>query len=51
MGFFNGAGIHGTDETSSIGTAESHGCIRMLIPDVIELYDQVPLGTPIYIGD
>jgi lipoprotein-anchoring transpeptidase ErfK/SrfK len=51
MGFFNGAGIHGTDETSSIGTAASHGCIRMLIPDVIALYDQVPLGTPIYIGN
>jgi lipoprotein-anchoring transpeptidase ErfK/SrfK len=51
MGFYNGAGIHGTDETTSIGTAASHGCIRMLIPDVIALYDQVPLGTPIYIGD
>jgi lipoprotein-anchoring transpeptidase ErfK/SrfK len=51
MGFFNGAGIHGTDEVSSLGTAASHGCIRMSIPDVIELYDQVPLGTPIYIGN
>jgi lipoprotein-anchoring transpeptidase ErfK/SrfK len=51
MGFFNGAGIHGTDETWSLGTAASHGCIRMAIPDVIELYSQVPLGTPIYIGD
>ena len=51
MGFFNGAGIHGTDEVSSLGTAASHGCIRMAIPDVIELYPQVPLGTPIYIGD
>lgn len=51
LGFFNGAGIHGTDETSSIGTFASHGCIRMLIPDVISLYPQVPLGTPIYIGD
>jgi len=51
MGFFNGAGIHGTDEISSLGTAASHGCIRMAIPDVIELYPQVPLGTPIYIGD
>jgi lipoprotein-anchoring transpeptidase ErfK/SrfK len=51
MGFYNGAGIHGTDETWSIGTAASHGCVRMLIPDVIELYSQVPLGTPIYIGD
>ncbi len=50
MGFFDGAGIHGTDEISSIGSAASHGCVRMLIPDVIDLYDRVPLGTPIYIG-
>ena len=51
MGFYDGAGIHGTDEISSLGTAASHGCVRMAIPDVEELYDQVPLGTPIYIGD
>jgi lipoprotein-anchoring transpeptidase ErfK/SrfK len=50
MGFFDGAGIHGTDELSSLGTAASHGCIRMAIPDVIELYNQTPLGTPVYIG-
>ena len=50
MGFYNGAGIHGTDEVSSLGSAASHGCIRMAIPDVEELYPQVPLGTPIYIG-
>ena len=30
--------------------AASHGCIRMAIPDVIELYDQVPVGAPIYIA-
>ena len=51
MGFYNGAGIHGTDDIASLGTAASHGCIRMAIPDVIELYDQVPLGTPIYVGN
>jgi lipoprotein-anchoring transpeptidase ErfK/SrfK len=50
MGIFGGAGIHGTDETYSLGTAVSHGCVRMSIPDVIELYDQVDVGTPIYIG-
>jgi hypothetical protein len=50
LGIFDGAGIHGTDATGSIGTAASHGCIRMLIPDVIELYDQVPVGAPIYIA-
>jgi len=50
MGIFNGAGIHGTDETWSLGQAVSHGCVRMSIPDVISLYDQVDVGTPIYIG-
>jgi lipoprotein-anchoring transpeptidase ErfK/SrfK len=51
MGIFEGAGIHGTEETYSLGHAESHGCIRMAIPDVIELYDQVEVGTPIFIGN
>jgi lipoprotein-anchoring transpeptidase ErfK/SrfK len=50
MGIYDGAGIHGTDDVASLGTAASHGCVRMSIPDVIELYDQVPVGTPIYIG-
>jgi lipoprotein-anchoring transpeptidase ErfK/SrfK len=50
MGIFDGAGIHGTDETYSIGHAVSHGCVRMLIPDVIALYPQVPVGTPVYIA-
>jgi lipoprotein-anchoring transpeptidase ErfK/SrfK len=49
MGIFNGAGIHGTDALSSLGSAASHGCIRMAIPDVIELYSQTPLGAPVYI--
>jgi lipoprotein-anchoring transpeptidase ErfK/SrfK len=50
MGIFDGAGIHGTDDVGSLGTAASHGCVRMSVPDVIELYDQVDVGTPIYIG-
>ncbi|HEU4392638.1 MAG TPA: L,D-transpeptidase/peptidoglycan binding protein [Solirubrobacterales bacterium] len=50
MGIFEGAGIHGTEETYSLGTAASHGCVRMAIPDVEELYDRVEVGTPIYIG-
>jgi lipoprotein-anchoring transpeptidase ErfK/SrfK len=50
LGIYDGAGIHGTDQTYSLGTAASHGCIRMSIPDVIELYDQVPVGAPIYIA-
>jgi lipoprotein-anchoring transpeptidase ErfK/SrfK len=50
LGIFDGAGIHGTDALYSLGSAASHGCIRMSIPDVIELYDQVPVGAPIYIA-
>jgi lipoprotein-anchoring transpeptidase ErfK/SrfK len=50
MGFWNGAGIHGTDETWSIGHAVSHGCVRMTIADVEQLYPLVPLGTPVYVG-
>jgi hypothetical protein len=50
MGIYNGAGIHGTDAVGSIGTNASHGCIRMLIPDVIDLYDRVEVGSPVYIA-
>jgi lipoprotein-anchoring transpeptidase ErfK/SrfK len=50
LGIYDGAGIHGTDQTYSLGTAASHGCVRMAIPDVIELYDQVPVGAAIYIA-
>ena len=50
MGFWNGSGVHGTEETWSLGHAASHGCIRMSIPDVVELYSMVPLGTPIYVA-
>lgn len=50
MAIFEGAGIHGTEETESLGSAASHGCVRMAISDVEELYDLVEVGTPIYIG-
>lgn len=49
MGIYAGAGIHGTDAVASLGTAASHGCIRMSIPEVKELYDRVGLQTPVYI--
>jgi Uncharacterized protein conserved in bacteria len=42
-------GIHGTMDESSIGGAYSHGCIRMFNEDVKELYDIVPMGTPVNI--
>jgi len=50
MGIYDGVGVHGTSDDASIGSAASHGCIRMHVPDVEELYDQVPVGAPIYIA-
>ena len=49
IGITGGAGIHGTIETGSLGTNASHGCIRMAIPDVIELFDRTPYGSKIFI--
>lgn len=46
----NGAvGIHGTAEEWSIGSRASHGCIRMRVRDVVDLYPRVPVGTPVLI--
>lgn len=42
-------GIHGTKESSTIGSASSHGCIRMLNDDVAELYSLVSVGTEVVI--
>ena len=49
LGFYAGMGIHGTDASESIGQAASHGCLRMKVPDVIDLFPNVPKFTPIRI--
>ena len=49
MGFHDGAGIHGTAEVDSLGAAASHGCIRMAVRDVVRLYREVRVGTPVFI--
>ncbi len=49
LGIVGGVGIHGTSAEYSIGTRASHGCIRMRVADVIDLYDRVPTGTPVLI--
>jgi lipoprotein-anchoring transpeptidase ErfK/SrfK len=50
IGIADGAGIHGTTEIGSLGSAASHGCIRMAIPDVEALFDKVPYGSKIYVA-
>jgi lipoprotein-anchoring transpeptidase ErfK/SrfK len=44
-----GVGIHGTPEPGSIGYSESHGCIRMYIPQAEWLFDHVSIGTTVFI--
>ncbi len=44
-----GIRIHGTYDLASLGTAASHGCIRMSIKDVEELFEIVSVGTPVLI--
>lgn len=42
-------GIHGTDDPASIGTAASHGCVRVPNEVAVLLDDLLPLGTPVTI--
>jgi lipoprotein-anchoring transpeptidase ErfK/SrfK len=40
-------GFHGTSNLKSIGTAASHGCVRMYNRDVKALYKMVKVGTEV----
>ncbi|SDI39098.1 L,D-transpeptidase catalytic domain [Alteribacillus persepolensis] len=42
-------GIHGTNRPESIGRYISNGCIRMKNEEVNELFDQVEIGTKVWI--
>jgi L,D-transpeptidase ErfK/SrfK len=43
----NYVGLHGTPNEASIGTAASHGCVRMYDRDAIALFELVQIGTPV----
>ena len=43
----SGIRFHGTEATYSLGSNASHGCVRMAMSDVEELYELVDVGTPI----
>jgi hypothetical protein len=45
----NGFLLHGTPHKASIGTAATHGCIRLRDEDIQWLYEMVPVGTRVYI--
>ena len=50
IGFNGSVGFHGTADVGSLGSAASHGCVRMNPADVIDLYERVEVGTPIYVA-
>ena len=41
--------IHGTTNYGQLGTAASHGCIRLANENVVELFDLVETGIPIFV--
>jgi lipoprotein-anchoring transpeptidase ErfK/SrfK len=45
----NGFLLHGTPHKTTIGTAATHGCIRLRDEDIEWLYDMMPVGTKVYI--
>ena len=45
----DGYGLHGTNNPASIGQSVSHGCIRLRNEDIAQLYEMVPIGTPVFI--
>lgn len=42
-------GFHGTNQEQLIGSAVSHGCLRLRNEDIRQLYEQISLGTPVII--
>ncbi len=47
----NHIGFHGTPDDSLVGSAVSHGCLRMRNPDVRLLYKQAGMGTAVEVRD
>jgi lipoprotein-anchoring transpeptidase ErfK/SrfK len=40
--------LHGTPHAESIGEPSSHGCMRLADEDITWLFENVPVGTPVY---
>lgn len=43
--------IHGCPDESPMGVPRSHGCIRMRNRDILELFEETPVGTRLDIVD
>jgi len=44
-----GIRFHGTTAENTVGTAASHGCMRMRKPDILDLFERVYVGMPVYV--
>ncbi|HSK46674.1 MAG TPA: L,D-transpeptidase, partial [Coriobacteriia bacterium] len=44
-----GIRFHGTENIASVGTAASHGCMRMYRSDIEDLYERVDVGNKVFI--
>ncbi len=45
----DGYALHGTNKPETIGRSVSHGCVRLRNEDIVWLYENVPLGTAVFI--
>lgn len=43
--------IHGTPDKEVMGIPASHGCIRMHNADILDLFERVPIYTPVEISE
>lgn len=43
--------IHGCPDNNPMGIPSSHGCIKMRNSEVIQLFDMVAVGTPVFIDE
>jgi hypothetical protein len=43
--------IHGTGDETTLGRPASHGCIHLSANDLLPLYDKLPVGTLVWIGN
>ncbi|MGI8730749.1 MAG: L,D-transpeptidase, partial [Solirubrobacteraceae bacterium] len=50
IGFAGAVGFHGTSNSGSLGSAASHGCVRMKPDDVIDLFERVSIGTSVLVA-
>jgi lipoprotein-anchoring transpeptidase ErfK/SrfK len=41
--------IHGTNQPQTIGSAVSSGCFRLVNPEIMDLYERVPVGTKVIV--